>query len=204
MTPVPVSAPMTADPPDAASLLARVAVGDEEALRGLYDAFRPRLRRYLWHQLDGDAAAVDDALQDIFVAVWRTAAGYRGEASVATWLFQIARYRALHARRGRRGAGAPLSLDRPEQERGIAADREALSPEEQVLGRLTLARALAALSPKHREALYLVSQQGFSLEEAAAILGVPVGTVKSRMSYARKALLAALAGESAEGRRRDG
>jgi len=201
MTPM----PMTADSPEAATLLARVALGDEDALRRLYEAFRPRLRRYLWHQLGGDLAAVEDALQDVFVAVWRTAAGYRGDASVATWIFQIARYRALHARRDRRGPGDVRSLEGDGPEASPPPGWEAsTSSEDGVLDRLALAQALAALSPKHREALYLVSRQGFSLEEAAAILGVPVGTVKSRMSYARKALLAALAGDHAEGGRRDG
>ncbi len=57
---------------------------------------------------------------------------------------------------------------------------------------MALARALANLSPKHQEVLYLISQQGFSVEETSQILDVPVGTIKSRMSYARKALLAAL------------
>jgi RNA polymerase sigma-70 factor (ECF subfamily) len=89
---------MTADWTGAEAPLARIARGDEEALRQLYDAFRPRLRNYLWRQLDGDATAVEEALQGVFVAVWRTAASYRGEARVATWLFQIARYRALRLR----------------------------------------------------------------------------------------------------------
>jgi RNA polymerase sigma-70 factor (ECF subfamily) len=66
------------------------------------------------------------------------------------------------------------------------------SHEDAVLDRLALADALRRLSPKHREVLYLVSQQGFTLEEAAQVLAVPVGTVKSRMSYARQALLRAL------------
>jgi RNA polymerase sigma-70 factor, ECF subfamily len=71
---------MMADATNAEELLARVASGDEEALRLLYDAFRPRLRNYLWRQLHGDGSAVEEALQDVFMAVWRTAASYRDEA----------------------------------------------------------------------------------------------------------------------------
>jgi RNA polymerase sigma-70 factor (ECF subfamily) len=191
-----------ADPTGAETLLARVAAGDEEALRQFYDAFRPRLRAYLWRQLDGDLTAVEEALQDVFVAVWRTAASYRGEARVATWLFQIAHYRALRVRHGRRGVDPDISLESLDEADGVASALGSYishTHEEQVLDRLALTQALGALSPKHREALYLVSRQGFSLEEAAAILDVPVGTVKSRMSYASKALLAALAGTRKEG-----
>lgn len=66
-----------------------------------------------------------------------------------------------------------------------------------MLDRLALADAVGALSPRHRAVLHLVAQQGFSHAEAAPILGVLVDTVKSRMSYARAALLRAL-GASAE------
>jgi RNA polymerase sigma-70 factor (ECF subfamily) len=68
----------------------------------------------------------------------------------------------------------------------------ATSPEDMVLGQLSLDEALSRLSVKHRAVLHLVFQQGFTAEEAAQILGVPVGTVKSRMSYARRALQRAL------------
>jgi RNA polymerase sigma-70 factor, ECF subfamily len=191
-----------ADPTGAETLLARVAAGDEEALRQFYDAFRPRLRAYLWHQLDGDLTAVEEALQDVFVAVWRTAASYRGEARVATWLFQIARYRALRLLHNRHDADLDISLNSLDGADGLAAmqgSAQGDSPEDRVLDRLALTQALDTLSPKHREALYLVSRQGFSLEETAAILDAPVGTVKSRMSYARKALFAALTGAPKEG-----
>ncbi len=193
---------MTGDWTGAEALLARVARGDDEALRQLYDAFRPCLRNYLWRQLDGDATAVEEALQDVFVAVWRTAASYRGEARVATWLFQIARYRALRLRQSKRGAELDISLDALAEADELAAMHDSVldgSHEERIVDRLALTQALGALSAKHREALYLVSRQGFSLEETATILDTPVGTVKSRLSYARKALLAALAGAPKEG-----
>lgn len=175
--------------PDPVLLLWQVAEGDEEALRQLYVAYRPRLRRYLWHQLDGDGHAVEEALQDTFLAVWRTAGGYRGEAKVATWLFQIAHYVALRTRKAAARRGwSEGDLERSEE----AAIPMATSPEDMVLGQLSLDEALSRLSVKHRAVLHLVFQQGFTAEEAAQILGVPVGTVKSRMSYARRALQRAL------------
>ena len=68
----------------------------------------------------------------------------------------------------------------------------ATSPEDTVLDQTTIDEALSRLSMKHRAVLHLVFQQGFTAEEAAQILEVPVGTVKSRMSYARRALQRAL------------
>ncbi len=177
-------------------LVAQVASGDEEALRQLYLAYRPRLRRYLWHQLGGDTASVEEALQDVFLAVWRTAGGYRAEARVSTWLYQIAHYTALSARRRLARYADSLRLDaatdddaEPNGTNNVAYDVAYDACDDIVLNRLILDDALGRLSPKHREALALVFQHGFSLDEAAQILDVPAGTVKSRLSYARKALL---------------
>ena len=189
-------------------LLAQVAAGDEEALRRLYLDYRPRLRRYLWHQLDGDATSVEEALQDVFLAVWRTASGYRAEARVSTWLYQIAHNVALSARR--RLARRPDSL-RLNTSTNESDDNDVLhwtdiandTLDDRVLNRLSLDDALDSLSPKHREVLSLVFQHGFSLDEAARILDVPTGTVKSRISYARKALLHQLTGASNEEVRHD-
>ena len=186
--------------PDPTLLLQQVADGDEEALRQLYVEYHPRLRRYLWHQLDGDGHAVEEALHDTFLAIWRAAGGYRGEAKVATWIFQIAHYVALRireaaARRGR----SEIDPDPPEG----AAVPMAASPEDAVLGRLALDEALNHLSTKHRAALQLIFQQGFTPEEAAQILDIPIGTVKSRVSYARRALQNVLACRSSEDARHD-
>jgi len=185
------------DMPDAAgqqTLLARVAAGDDEALHTLYEQLRPRLRRYLWHQLDGDLEAVDDTLQEVFLAVWRAAGSYRGDARVTTWVFQIAHFQALRMRHSLARRNDPLPT-----EDWASSDVRPLSPvwrspahDDEVATRLTLTSALHQLSPPHREALELVFYQGFSLAEVGAILGIPVGTVKSRISYARKALLKAI------------
>jgi RNA polymerase sigma-70 factor (ECF subfamily) len=166
-------------------LVARIAAGDERALDILYARYRPRLRGYLWRLLEGDAGLVEEALQDIFVAVWQTAARFRSEAKVATWVFQIAHNIAFHTRQrnARQPFSAPLlAADRP----GASERRDPYS--EAVIARLSVRDALDKLSEKHREALDLFFRQGFSADEIAAILGVPAGTVRSRLSYARKAL----------------
>ena len=191
-------------------LLAHVAAGDEEALQQIYRAYCPRLRRYLWHQLDGDLSRVEEALQDIFLAIWRTAGGYRGDARVSTWVYQIAHYVALGARRrlARHPDHLPLATledeDASEGEWNLAATvADNAVGEDAVLNRLALDDALSHLSAKHREVLTIIFQYGFSLHEAAQILDVPAGTVKSRVSYARKALLRALSTIPAEELRHD-
>lgn len=186
--------------PDPALLLCRIADGDEEALRQLYVEHRPRLRRYLWSQLDGDGHAVEEALQDTFLAVWRTAGAYRGEAKVATWLFQIAHYVALRTRKAAARRWQSETEIAPSEAAAVPATA---SPEDAVLDQLTLDEALSRLSTKHRAVLHLVFQQGFTAEEAAQILGVPVGTVKSRVSYARRALQSALTCQLPEDARHD-
>ncbi len=170
-------------------LIVRIATGDEQALDALYARYRPRLRSYLWRLLDGDDGLVEEALQDIFLAVWQAAARFRGEAKVATWVFQIAHNIAITARQrgARHPASAPLlAAEGP----GVSAQRDPYRDPytEAVITRLAMRDALGKLSEKHREALDLFFRQGFSADEIAAILGIPAGTVRSRVSYARKAL----------------
>ena len=184
---------------DDRSLITRIARRDATALERLYVLYRPRLWRYLCQQLDGDAGAVEDALQEVFLAVWLAAGDFRGEANVNTWIFRIAHHQLANRQRSvaRRPEGhliehAPLGDDeaRSEDTRDELAQA---SHEATVLDRLVLAAAFGRLAAKHREALELVYQQGFTLEEVARILDVPLGTVKSRISYARRALQGELA-----------
>jgi RNA polymerase sigma-70 factor (ECF subfamily) len=166
-------------------LVARVASGEEGALDVLYARYRPRLRRYLWQRLFGDEGLVEEALQDTFLAVWERAARFRGEAAVATWVFQIAHNIAAQAQRrgARRPDHAPL-LDAERASESVGRDPYA----EGVIARMAVHEALGKLSEKHREVLDLFFRQGFAAEEVATILGLPAGTVRSRLSYARKAL----------------
>lgn len=181
-------------------LISRIARRDATALEHLYALYRPRLWRYLLQQLGGDSGAVEDTLQEVFLAVWRAAGEFRGEARVNTWIFRIAHYQMAQRQRStaRRPEGhlAVLAQSDDEQEgRGddTRAEFAQVSHEEAVLDRLVLASAFKRLAAKHREALELVYQQGFTHEEVAHILDVPLGTVKSRISNARRALQRELA-----------
>lgn len=178
-------------PRDDQVLLTKIAKGDQAALEQLYAAYRLRLWTYLWHELDGSPHWIEEVLQDVFLAVWRSASSYRGEAQVATWLFEIARRLAMNARRerNRRAEGHLLNLSDTLDEKQSHTVYQNRSYEDQVLERITLVHALQQLSPKHQEVLDLVFYHGFSYDEVAHILAVPSGTVKSRINYARRMLL---------------
>jgi RNA polymerase sigma-70 factor (ECF subfamily) len=174
-------------------LIAEIARHDTLALERLYALYRPRLWRYLWQQLEGDGGAVEDTLQEVFLAVWLTAGGFRGESTVNTWVFRIAHYQVTRRQRttARRPEGHLVEVAAPDdaaESADTTAELAQASHEGAVLDRLALSAAFGRLAAKHREALELVYQQGFTHEEIAQILDVPLGTVKSRISYARRAL----------------
>src|SRR5262247_3634773 len=147
----------TEDRADDRSLIARIARHDATAVEHLYALYRPRLWHYLWQQLDGDSGAVEDTLQEIFLAVWRAASDFRGEARVNTWIFRIAHHQVAHRQRSaaRRPEGY-LVEHAPLDDEGRSDDtRDELaqaSHEAAVLDRLVLAAAFGRLAAKHREA----------------------------------------------------
>lgn len=165
-------------------LLARVAKKDREALAEVYARFQRPLFSYLFHLL-GQKELAEDVLQEVMVIVWQKAQTFRGTAQASRWIFGIAHHQAFKALR-RDASATFVELETLED----LAD-EALDPEADVLRQVTheeLARALAALTPEHREVLELAFFQDFSCKEVAAIVGIPLGTVKSRLSYARRIL----------------
>ncbi len=170
-------------------LLARVAQHDRSALSDLYMRFQRPLFGYLFHLL-GQKEAAEDTLQEVMVIVWQKAHTYHGSGAVLPWVFGIAHHQAFRSLR--RGATTRFV----ELEAALElADNDA-DPEADALRRVAhdeIAAALACLTPEHREALELAFFQDFSAREIADIVGIPLGTVKSRMSYARRALKAALA-----------
>ncbi|HEV8459452.1 MAG TPA: sigma-70 family RNA polymerase sigma factor [Gaiellaceae bacterium] len=157
-------------------LLAAIARGDERALGELYDRLGGVAYRLAVRVLR-DPALAQDAVQDAFLAVWRTAAAFdpaRGKAS--TWLLTLVHRRAVDVvRREDRRRAEPLD-DAPVAA-GDAVDESAEVREE----RRRVQAALAQLPPDQREALELAYYGGLSQSELAERLGVPLGTVKSRM-----------------------
>jgi RNA polymerase sigma-70 factor (ECF subfamily) len=166
-----------------AGLVEQVVAGDPAALAALYGRHGQALFAYLATLL-GDRAAAEEALQDTLLAVWRGAAGFQGRSRVSTWLFGIARRQALGRLRGRR-------VEVVDDAALVGVAEPAPGPEEQTLARLRgeeVAAGLARLSPVLREVLVLSLWHGLTQPELAEVLDVPAGTVKSRLSNARKAL----------------
>lgn len=180
---------MNRDDQDDAWLVRRVASGDRDALATLYRRHGGVVLAQITLAV-GEPALSEEILQDTMLAVWRGAASFRGESAVRSWIIAIARRRARDRLRHR-----PVT---------IAADVADLSglpapeagPEEAAIERAeaaVIADAVGQLGRLHREVLGLVFGAGLTLAETAAVLEVPVGTVKSRVSAARAALARGLA-----------
>jgi RNA polymerase sigma-70 factor, ECF subfamily len=170
-------------------LVARVAAGDDAALRELFGRHAPwlavRLRAVL------PAADVEDVVQETFLAAWRGARGYRPQGACGGWLWGIARRQAALLLR-RRGAAGQAVITLPED---LAAGRDAPDPAETAQLRVDLEVAGATLGPAgspDREVWRLMYEQDRPVAEVAELLGVPPGTVKSRAHRARRLLRAAL------------
>ncbi len=142
-----------------------------------------------------DPSAVDDVVQDAFLAAWRDSAGYRGEASPRAWLFTIARRIAdRHDQRGRRARSAPTE-DVTLAQLAEAAGHGTPDPERLVQraeAQAALTRALGTLSAIDREIIALRDRAGLTGPEAAAALGLSLANTKIRLHRARLRLMAAL------------
>lgn len=162
--------------PDAI-LMRRIALGDMGALETLYERFGLKVLNYLIGQL-GDSALAEEVLQDVMLAVWKHAIGFRGDSHVLTWLLAIARNRAINARDRRIFETSPL-------DENLMMSTESL-PEmlDAEFERETLREALHRLPTDQRETLELVFYHQLSGPEAAVVLGIAPGTVKSRMHRA--------------------
>lgn len=173
--------------PDA-SLVRRMAGGDEDALRALYAAYGRRIFAYAY-RLTGSRPLAEEVVQDSLLAAWQGAGRFRGESRVLTWLLGIVHRQALNATRRKRLHSVDLERAAPVADRapGPQARAEGLDR------RRVLKAALAELSLNHQAVLELVFYQELCLKEVAEVCGCPVGTVKSRLSYAKAQLRQALA-----------
>lgn len=157
-------------------LIKLILTGDKAAGERLVTEHYQRICRLLRH-LTGSVGDAEDLTQQTFVKAWQALATFRGESSLATWLHRIAYHEYTHWLRSRRDhASLDDATDVP--------DDRAHCELEAVL----LRRAVAQLSPEHRETFLLYHVQGLSVSEAAIILGVPAGTVKSRLFVTRQRL----------------
>ncbi|MFD3501643.1 RNA polymerase sigma factor [Streptomyces sp. NPDC058676] len=174
---------------DGELLRAIAADGDRRAFEELYRRFAPWLTARLRGRCS-DAGIVDDVVQETFLAVWRGTARYHAEGDVAGWLWRIGSRRLVDALRGDGARG------RLRQALARLRHRDEASAEERVLAGVEhgdLAGALVRLSPELRAVLQATVIDGLTTREAAVLLGIPPGTVKTRAMRARKQLREALA-----------
>ena len=180
------------DERDDAALLRAVARGDEAALAALYDRHAGWLTIRMSRR-SGDPDVVDHAVQDTFLALWREAGAYRGSGDVAAFIWGIGIRRLIDVLRRESRARRWLPRRAAETQLVVSAEDQVLAGIEH--GRL--GAALAALSPELRGAIEATVLDGLTCAEAAVLLGVAEGTVKSRCHRARQALRAALAEQQA-------
>jgi RNA polymerase sigma factor (sigma-70 family) len=164
-------------------LLKQIADGDRHALTDLYSHFQRPLFSYLL-QLTPDYGLAEELLQDTFVAIWKSAHSFEGRSSVPTWIFSIARRQAHNTLRQRK---LPLANE-AELEELVSTHPEPEDLTLSFIARDELVETFNQLAPVYREVLVLTFIQEFSYQETANILEIPVGTVKSRLSNARRLL----------------
>ena len=171
------------DPTDEA-LITAIGGHDGDALRALYDRHAPWLILRLSRRC-ADPAIVEEVMQDTFLAVLRGARRYRGQGEVAAWIWGIGIRRLIDRLRRRRPTSA---LNERSEAEPSAEDRVLLGIEHG-----DLATAMSRLSPELRAVLQATAIDGLTTGEAAQLLGIPRGTVKTRLMRARRELREALA-----------
>jgi RNA polymerase sigma-70 factor (ECF subfamily) len=164
-------------------LVLRCQAGDEAAFEELVARYSPRLRYYL-RKILGEVHAGEDALQDVWFDVFRNVPGIIDPGAFAAWIYRIARDRAFRELRKRKN-------HRPIEDAELAdpsADNGALLVENAE----TIHAALDHLAPEHRDVLVLRFLEEMSYEDIKRVTGCQLGTVKSRLHYAKSALRRAL------------
>ncbi|HEX9161508.1 MAG TPA: RNA polymerase sigma factor [Thermoanaerobaculia bacterium] len=184
---------MPSDP----ELIASAGRGDDAAFGEIAERHQAAVFRFL-RSIGADGANAEDALQETFLGAWRGAAGFRGESSVRAWLFTIARNAMMRQHRRR--------VDEPAETESLSSLGDAAGwgsdddPERDVIEseqRALFQRAMGRLSAADREILLLRDIEGLSGEEAAAVIGVPIAAMKTRLHRARLRLAANVRNEYA-------
>ncbi len=165
------------------ALLALYVEGDARAL----EALLKRREKWLWNVAKKsirDASLAEEALQEALVSIWKNAHTFRGESQLSSWLYQIVSRTCIDVLRKEK-LRAHSSLE-------LVENLDSTGPkstfEEALVDQLLVHSSLLSLEPDHRAIIELVDLQGRSVEEVSQILGIPLGTVKSRAARARDAL----------------
>jgi RNA polymerase sigma-70 factor, ECF subfamily len=156
--------------------------GSSEALDGLARRWTPRLLRYAARVLGGSdsAEAARDVVQETWVGAIRGLRGLRDPAQFPAWIYGIATRKctdAIRANTRRKRRDAQAAAESPGTVENVSSDQ-----------RIDLATAIRRLPPIHRAVVHLYYREEMSVEEIASVLGIPAGTIKSRLHHARDAL----------------
>jgi RNA polymerase sigma-70 factor (ECF subfamily) len=153
----------------------------EEPFSAFVAAHRTRALRLAWRLVGGDSDAAEDVTQDAFVKAYRSLDGFRGDAKLETWFYRILVRQASNYRRWRAVRDRFDGLFRDE-------DAQIPDPRPRAVGdpalRRRIGEALDQLTRKQREAFVLVHMEGFSVREAASVMGSAEGTLKSHLHRA--------------------
>lgn len=177
--------------------LDRARSGDREAMAKIVDSHYDAVYRFCARRIGPDSA--QDAAQETFLTAQKRLKTFEGNSSLATWLFGIAHNHCRNIARKRKMemASDTWLVDRDscsESESATNHETRTANHEQSIIDRHTLREALAKLSPDHREVVLLHEVEGLTYQEAADVLGVPEGTVKSRLHHAFLNLRRALTG----------
>jgi RNA polymerase sigma-70 factor (ECF subfamily) len=170
----------------AAMLKSLQTTQDEDSMRALYRTYGSELYGFALSCL-GDRGQAEELVQEVFTRVWRHAGSFdAGKASFRTWLYGIARNAIIDLKR-RQSVRPALAAHPVDEEQGAIDDSF-----EHALLRWQIGAALERLTPEHRQVIRLAHFQGLTLREISERTGIPLGTVKSRTSYALRGLRLAL------------
>ncbi|QSQ23299.1 sigma-70 family RNA polymerase sigma factor [Pyxidicoccus parkwayensis] len=181
------------------ALITEAQDGSVRAFELLISSHMPQVRRFA-RAFATSEADVDDLAQEALVKVYKSLRSFRFQSSFKTWLYSVVRNAFFDATRSR--AGRERTLEEPLEVEHAHAPSGAVPADEgiaQAEEKERLWRALRALPVEFRTAVVLFDVEGYSYDEVAAIEGVPVGTVKSRLSRGRTQLRTLLAGGQAPG-----
>jgi RNA polymerase sigma-70 factor (ECF subfamily) len=163
------------------ALVGLIAQGDKDAMRVLFARHNVRVFRFLARFVDGGTTA-EDLVSEVFIEAWRHAGQFEARSQVSTWLLAIARHKALSALRRR---STDELADNVIELIEDASDNPEVTLQKNERSEI-LRDCLEQLSPAHREIIDLVYYHERTIDDVAAIIGVPQNTVKTRLFHARK------------------
>lgn len=162
-------------------LMRRIATADRAAMHTLFSRHHLAVYRFVLQRLH-DKALAEDVTSEVFLEVWRHAGRFEGRSAALTWILAIARYKTFTARPH---SGVPSGSD---MACGLENPDDPEAPLQTRDRNTVLRKCITRLSAEHREVIDLVYYQEQSMESVATILGIPRGTAKTRVFYARKRL----------------